>query len=468
MTNISDEEFARPEEDLKKIGDEKTAELEYALGRIGLRERILVRPSATLRARLAQKDTDKRFIETSIGRILFNNILPQEINFYNNRVDKKNMQEIVAQSLEMCGMERVAVILDNIKDLSGRYLTQSGLSFGMDDIPILPQKAAIVKHTEGRIDEIETQYDMGLLTFQERRSKIIAEWTDARDKVSKICKQALNKNSSVYSIIESGARGTWTQLNQIIGMKGQVANPAGEIIELAVKSSFKEGLGVLEYFISTHGARKGLADTALRTSSAGYLTRRLVDVSQDVVINIPDCKDTEGFVLTKTESDSIDINFYDRLIGRTAMKQIPDEDGTVIVPKNSLITKEHILALKAAHIDRAHIRSILSCKATKGLCQKCYGIDLAYNTLAKPGTAVGIIAAQSLGEPGTQLTMRTFHTGGVAGLDITQGLPRVEELFEARIPKNKAVISDVTGKVSISDKQRSIVSGASGKELLLI
>jgi len=466
MTNISDEELARKEEDIKKMGDERTAELEYALGRIGLRERIFVRPSTELRARLPEKDKDKRFIETSVGRILFNNILPSEISFYNNRVDKKNMQEIVAQCLERCGMERVATILDNIKELSGKYLTQSGLSFGMDDIPVLSEKTAIIKQAEQKIDEIEMQYEMGLLTFQERRSKIIAEWTEAREKVSKISKQALKKESSVYSIIESGARGTWTQLNQIIGMKGQVANPAGEIIELAVKSSFKEGLGVLEYFISTHGARKGLADTALRTSSAGYLTRRLVDVSQDVVINIHDCKDTQGMIISKKECDDLDVNFFDRLLNRTAAENLSDENGTVIVSKGSLITKEHVKALMLAHVESARIRSILSCKALKGLCQKCYGTDLAYNTLVKSGTAVGIIAAQSLGEPGTQLTMRTFHTGGVAGLDITQGLPRVEELFEARIPKNKAVIAEVSGKVSISEKQKSVVSGISGKELL--
>ncbi len=466
MTNISDEEFTRKEEDIKKMSDEKTAELEYALGRITLRERIFVRPSAELRARLSEKDTDKRFIETSVGRILFNNVLPNEVLFYNNRVDKKNMQDIISQCLERCGMPRVAIILDNIKDLSGIYLTQSGLSFGMDDIPILPEKTGIVRQTEEKIDQIETQYEMGLLTLKERRSKIISEWTEAREKVSKFCKQALNKNSSVYSIIESGARGTWTQLNQIIGMKGQVANPAGEIIELAVKSSFKEGLGVLEYFISTHGARKGLADTALRTSSAGYLTRRLVDVSQDVVINIDDCKDTEGAIITKEESDTIDINFYDRLLGRTTAEKIVDEAGTVLVSNGTLMTKEHVQLLRTAHIETARIRSILSCKTFKGLCQKCYGIDLAYNSLVKLGTAVGIIAAQSLGEPGTQLTMRTFHTGGVAGLDITQGLPRVEELFEARIPKNRAVITEVSGKVSLSDKQKSIVSGTTGKELL--
>ncbi|MBI2645053.1 DNA-directed RNA polymerase subunit beta' [Candidatus Uhrbacteria bacterium] len=413
MTNISDEEFARAEQDVRKISDERTAELEYAMGRIGLRERIFVRPSVELRGRLPEKDMEKRFIETSVGRILFNNILPNDILFYNNRVDKKNMQEIVAQCLERCGMERVAVILDNIKELSGRYLTQSGLSFGMDDIPILSEKTDIIKQAEQKIDEIETQYEMGLLTFQERRSKIITE-----------------------------------------------------CIELAVKSSFKEGLGVLEYFISTHGARKGLADTALRTSSAGYLTRRLVDVSQDVVINIHDCKDSEGALMIKEESDAIDINFYDRLIGRTAAESIADASGTVIVSKGALITKEHIRVLRDAHIETVRIRSILSCKASKGLCQKCYGVDLAYNILAKPGTAVGIIAAQSLGEPGTQLTMRTFHTGGVAGLDITQGLPRVEELFEARIPKNKAVIVEVSGKVSISDKQKSVVSAESGKEVL--
>ncbi|MEK7122494.1 MAG: DNA-directed RNA polymerase subunit beta', partial [Patescibacteria group bacterium] len=349
-------------------------------------------------------------------------------------------------------------MLDNIKEVCAKFLTESGLSFGMDDIPVLPEKGALIKEAESRIDEVQQQYDMGLLTFQERRTKVIAIWTETREKIARLSKGSLDKFGSVFSIIESGARGTWAQLNQIIGMKGLLTNPVGEIIELAVKSSFKEGLGVLEYFISTHGARKGLVDTALRTSNAGYLTRRLVDVAQDVVIKEIDCQDKEGLFVTRQECEQHDIDFGERIIGRVAAKDVLGPDGVTIAKRNDLLTKEHYQQMTVVGCTDIVIRSILTCRAMRGVCQKCYGLDLGANTLVKEGTAVGIIAAQSLGEPGTQLTMRTFHTGGVAGAgDITQGLPRVEELFEVRAPKNRAILAEVSGRISVSDKSRSVV-----------
>lgn len=464
MTALSEKENAREKETMKKFFSEEEAQLAYSLGSIRLDERIFVRVSEKLSRRVSMESGHTR-LETSIGRILFNAIFPDTLPYWNDTIDKKKMGEIVSHCLEVCGMDVTARILDDIKETCAQYLTESGLSFGMDDIPLLSEKPALLKEVAQHIDEVQGQYEMGLLTFQERRNKIITLWTEVRDKISKLAKQALPKGSSVATIIESGARGTWAQLNQIIGMKGLLANPSGEIIELAVKSSFKEGLGVLEYFISTHGARKGLVDTALRTSNAGYLTRRLVDVAQDVVITQTDCLDKGGLEITKQEGADLDIDFYDRVFGRVSAENISDAAGKVLVKRGEYVSKDSVFALRESGIERIRIRSLLTCKTIRGACQKCYGLDPAYNAFVKEGTAVGIIAAQSLGEPGTQLTMRTFHTGGVAGVDITQGLPRVEELFEARIPKVRAVISEVAGKISISAKQRSVVDQF-GKELI--
>ncbi len=464
LTSMSDEEQER-KTGVKYFSDEDEAILAYSVRVIGLQEKIILRPSLLLRDRISEKIFDEhgRF-ETTLGRILFLRIFPPEIKFQNTPIDKKGLQEIVATCLERCGMDRTAQLLDNIKDQCAHYLTQSGWSFGMGDVPIIQQKYEIIKEAEISIDGVEEQFGMGLLTFVERKSRIIEIWTETRERIAKFSRQALDKKSSVYSIIESGARGNWTQLNQIIGMKGLVANPTGETIELAVKSSFKEGLEVLEYFISTHGARKGLVDTALRTSSAGYLTRRLVDVSQDVVVREHDCGDTEGSSVTQKESERINLNVVDRCIGRILLKDITDANGTVIVKKGELLHKDSIKQLKELNLESITIRSALACKSLRGLCQLCYGIDPGYNELVKLGTAVGIIAAQSLGEPGTQLTMRTFHTGGVAIGDITQGIPRVEELFEARIPKQKAILAEVSGKAIVSTKKRTLVDGKTGKE----
>ncbi len=464
MTAFAQGEAKKHQEHIKRFSSEQEAILAFSLEAIRLNEKILVRVSDTL-AKRAQLKTEHSRLETSLGRILFNNLFPETLPYWNDTIDKKKMGEIVSLCLEMTGMDITAGILDEIKELCAYYLTQSGLSFGMDDIPLLSEKPALLKEATKRIDDVQGQYENGLLTFQERRNKIIGIWTEVRDKISKLAKQALPKGSSVATIIESGARGTWAQLNQIIGMKGLLANPSGEIIELAVKSSFKEGLGVLEYFISTHGARKGLVDTALRTSNAGYLTRRLVDVAQDVVITESDCLDKEGLEITKQEGAEFDLDFYERVFGRVSAENISDAEGKVLVKRGEYITKEQVIALRESGGERMRIRSLLTCKTVRGVCQKCYGFDPAYNSLVKEGTAVGIIAAQSLGEPGTQLTMRTFHTGGVAGVDITQGLPRVEELFEARIPKVRAVISEVAGTVHISKKQRIVVD-QSGKEVL--
>ena len=463
MTQMGDEESER-NEGLKTFSNETEGITAYLLKTIGLQEKILVRPSASLRTKLGEEQQHQSRLETTIGRIIFNNCLPPEISFYNVPLGKKKLSEIVLMSLDRCGMQRTAQLLDHIKEVCTKYLTESGLSFGMADIPTLAEKPALIKDAEKRINDVQNQYEMGLLTSQERKGRVIMIWTEVRDTIAKMCEKALDRKGSTYSIIESGARGSLTQLNQVVGMKGLVANPAGEIIELAVKSSFKEGLDVLEFFISTHGARKGLADTALRTSSAGYLTRRLVDVAQDIVVTEEDCGDRVGFTIAKNDNGT-DADITERFIGRVVAQDVKNEKKKVIVKAGELITKEHQKKMREEGIESIAVRSLLTCVTLDGICKQCYGIDLAYNEMVKEGTAVGIIAAQSLGEPGTQLTMRTFHTGGVAQADITQGLPRVEELFEARPPKNRAIMAEVSGTAAINERARSTIE-PSGKEVL--
>ncbi len=462
MTFMPPEEEEKKTEALKYFSDDSEALLAYSTGFVGLQQKIRVRTSGLNPEKV---HTDETYIETTSGRLLFNRLLPNVIPFQNVTLAKKNLGEIISLILDKEGIENTAEVLDAIKETCFKYLTRSGLSFGMGDVPVLPGKAILIAEAEDRISETEEQYLMGLLTHQERKSRIITIWSEARDKIYAQCRNLLGKDNSIYSIIESGARGTWAQLNQVIGMKGLMASPSGEIIELAVKSSFKEGLTVLEFFISTHGARKGLSDTALRTSNAGYLTRRLVDVAQDIVIMGLDCKDTEGVLFTKKGSDAIDVDFYTRLIGRIPLKNIENTAGDVIAKKNEIILRPEMQDIKDARIEEVVLRSPLTCREIHGICRKCYGLDLARNGDVELGTAVGIIAAQSLGEPCTQLTMRTFHTGGVAGVsDITQGLPRVEELFETRPPKAKAVMAEVSGRVSITHKQKTVVAG--GKEVM--
>lgn len=413
----------------------------------------------------------------NVGRILFNRILPKELGFFNEQVTTKNLGDLIKFSIEIVGKERTAVLLDDIKDLGFRYLTLSGYSWGMEDLPDLVGKKDILGLGDTQIDEVNDQFQQGLLTKSERHSKIIEIWTGVKDKIVQLGKDSLAKEGPVLSMITSGARGSWAQVTQMVGMKGLVSNPAGEIIELPIKASFKEGFDVLEYFISTHGSRKGLSDTALRTANAGYLTRRLVDVSQDVVVREEDCGDKKGMLYTKKDSEEIGVNILERVWGRVSLEKITDpKTGKVIVDKDELITEDVVRRLKDFDLQQITVRSVLTCKMTKGVCAKCYGYDLAYNELVKPGVAVGIIAAQSIGEPGTQLTMRTFHTGGIAGTDITQGLPRVEELFEARPPKRKAILAEEDGLVSISDapkkiedaKGRIIFSTSHGQKILKI
>ncbi len=431
----------KPQE-MKYFANKNEALMAYQLHHIGIRDAIRVR-------------IDGKTVISSVGRILFNEILPKEFQYVNDVMDKKTLTPLIGRILNKLGNEKTVEILDNIKTMAFHNLTKSGISWGMNDLRTPPDKYKVLEEAEKVTDEIRMHYESGLLTDEERRMKVIETWARAKDAIQKISKAALDRNGPIFAMIESGARGSWGQITQMMGMKGLVTNPAGETIELPVKASFLEGFDVLEYFISTHGARKGLSDTALRTANAGYLTRRLIDVAQDVVITEEDCKDTEGVVLTSVESEDLGIKIVDRILGRTVLEPIIDpKTKKVIAKKNELITEEVHQKLKELQIDKVHIRSVMTCRTIYGLCQRCYGYDLGYNKVVSIGIAVGIIAAQSIGEPGTQLTMRTFHTGGVAGQDITQGLPRVEELFEARPVKRPALMAEVAGQVSVQELEK--------------
>ncbi len=402
---------------------------------------------------LIKVKTDKGLLETSIGRIIFNDALPEDYPFYNSLIKIRNLEKIIREVIDKYGFEKTEEILDNIKQLGFEYSTWAGISWGMDDLIVPPQKKQIIADAEKEREKIEAHFKKGLLSREEKTARVIEIWSGVKAKIEELVPKTLPQDGSVFQIIDSGAKGSWGQPVQMAGMKGLVINPAGKIIELPVKSSFKEGFDILEYFISTHGARKGTADTALRTSTAGYLTRRLADVSHEIIVMEEDCKDSQGFVIYKKEADEIGQNFVYKIFGRVSL-----EDIKSICKKGEVIDwskAEKISANK--QIEKITVRSPLSCKSVRGICQKCYGWDLGNNRLIKMGQAVGIVAAQSIGEPGTQLTMRTFHTGGVAGGgDITTGLPRVQEVFEARVPGGKAEISQIDGKVLEITKDRII------------
>ena len=420
----------------------------YELGLIDLRTKIKLRNNSWDKAKPLTSKSSERFIETTVGRIIFNQSLPKELIFINKVMDSGALKDLVADALDIIGEENTVKLIDKIKNIGFKYATKSGLSWGMDDVKIPDAKKGLIEKGDKNIDEIREQYEEGLLTENERRIKSIEVWNDIKSKISQEIPNTIGEESSVAYMINSGARSNWAVITQMGGMKGLVVNPSGETIELPIKSSFKEGFNVLEYFISTHGTRKGMADTALRTSTAGYLTRRLVDVAQDVIIHEKDCHDTEGTEVIADEHLDIGRTIATRLRGRTALKDIKNpKTKKVIVKANSQISKENVEEIEKTGIERVWIRSIVNCKAKRGICQTCYGYDLGKNKLVNIGQAVGIVTAQAIGEPGTQLTMRTFHSGGVAGKDITQGLPRVEEIFEARSPKGKAIISEVDGKV---------------------
>ncbi len=452
-----------PEVDLKKVDKKKIKHFSSVDEVILLYEAGKLNFHDLVRVKIEKKG---ELIITTPGRIIFNQILPKGMDFINDKMDAGSLKKLVREILQKYGREVTVKFIDDLKKLGFKYLTISGLSWGMGDLPFIPEKQKILEEAEKQVEEVKEQYNLGLLTDAERHVKIIEIWTMAKDKIVSLAKDSLDRSGSIYSIIDSKARGHWGQLTQVIGMKGLVSSPSGDIIELPVKGNFKEGFDVLEFFISTHGSRKGLSDTALRTANAGYLTRRLVDVSQDVFVTQEDCGTTKGIVLTKEESEKLGHTLGERVLGRYSLEDVVDpKTKKVLIPKDTLITEKEKEIIEKLDLPSLKIRSVLTCSAKRGVCQKCYGWDLGYNELVKKGATVGIVAAQSIGEPGTQLTMRTFHTGGVAGADITQGLPRVEEIFEARTPKNKAILAERDGVVTIEQQQRTI-KDAAGKVVL--
>ena len=421
--------------------------LAYEFGAVDLRAKIRVAITDTPKYKNAV-EAGKDFIDTSVGGLLFNSVLPDDFDFVSGEIQKKDLGRMVAVLITRYGRGAVPPILDKIKELGFKYATVSGISWGIDDLKIPKEKPKLVKEGQVQALEVERQYNDGLLTDNERYRKVVEIWSGVMKRVNGLVPKALDEFGSVYMMVASAARGSWEQVAQISGMRGLVRNPANRIIELPIISNYKEGLGVLEYFISTHGARKGAADTALKTSAAGYLTRRLVDVAQDVIVEERDCKGDEGLRFTRNEAEDYGRGFANSVFGRVLIRDARDQHGTVLFKKGHLLSFEDAEAIEKGEIAEIHLRSPLTCRTLRGICQSCYGYDLGTNDLVVVGEAVGIIAAQAIGEPGTQLTMRTFHTGGVVvGGDITLGLPRVEELFEIRVPASHAIISEYEGIV---------------------
>jgi len=422
----------------KTFRDQDEAIFAYESGYVGLHARIKVR-------------YNDEFMETTVGRLIFNEVIPENMGYYNEVIDKKVVAEIIGECYRRNGFEATAKMLDGIKKLGFKNATKAGITVGVTDVTIPPEKPQIIADAEAEVEKVEQQYSKGLITEDERYERVTSIWKRATDQVTESLLAHLDHLNPIYMMAISGARGSIQQIRQLAGMRGLMADPSGEIIDLPIRSNFREGLTVLEYFISTHGARKGLADTALRTADSGYLTRRLVDVAQDVIVRENDCGTTTGFVVEAIkDGDDVIETLEERIIGRFAMKPIiHPETGEVIVPANTEIKEEDAKKIVEAGITKVEIRSVLTCKTRYGTCRLCYGRNMATGFPVEIGEAVGIMAAQSIGEPGTQLTMRTFHTGGVAGEDITQGLPRVEELFEARKPKGQAIIAEFDGVIKI-------------------
>ena len=433
--------------------------LAYELGQVDLHAKIKLRTKV-----LVTKRRFTRIIDTTVGRAIFNAALPEELRYIDEEMDKGRLRQLVAECYHRLGPEATATMVDEIKDLGFAYATRSGLTIAVNDITIPEEKEEILRQISAEAEEIERQYRRGLITENEQYVKKVELWTEGMDEVTEAVARALDPMGSIWLMAASGAtKGGFQPIRQMAGMRGLMADPSGRIIELPIRSNFREGLTALEYFISTHGARKGLADTALRTADAGYLTRRLVDVAQDSMINGEDCGTKGGIWIAAERREEIGETFEERIWGRLATADIVNpEDGEVIVQRGEMISKERAAEIEEAGISDVYVRSPLACQLRHGVCRNCYGRDLARGDVVKMGQAVGIIAAQSIGEPGTQLTLRTFHTGGVVEgehRDITHGLPRVQELFEARTPKGLAIVSDMEGTVQIlhEDGLRKIV-----------
>ncbi len=407
-----------------------------------------------LQAEVQIRDPEQEggWLKTTVGRIIFNEGMPPELGFRNQEMDSNALSQLVADCYKRLGSQGTTKALESIKNLGFHYATRSGTTIAINDVEVPAKKKDIMEWADKEIEDLEEQFQTGLFTEEERYNRAVAIWTQASDRMTEAITETLPNYGGIYTMAASGAKGNIAQIKQMAGMRGLMSDPRGRIIDLPIKSSFREGLTVLEYFISTHGARKGLTDTALRTADSGYLTRRLVDVAQNVIILEKDCGTTAGFWLESQPENTLMPSLRDRLVGRVAAAPVADPNtGEILVERNQEIDETTATTIAEASIQRVQVRSPITCAARKGLCRLCYGRSLATGKPALLGEAMGIIAAQSIGEPGTQLTMRTFHTGGVAGLDITSGLPRVEELFEARAPRGMAILSEMDGKVEIED-----------------
>ncbi|KSU78429.1 MULTISPECIES: DNA-directed RNA polymerase subunit beta' [Fictibacillus] len=477
--------------------DANEAIVAYENGYVHLHTRIAV-PVSTLNKPSFKEHQQNMMLMTTVGKLLFNEILPESFPYINepttnnlqietpekyflpqaanikeeiakhDEVDpfkKGILGKIIAEVFKRFKITETSKMLDRMKELGFKYSTRAGITVGVSDIVVLPEKQGILEKAEEKVTTVTKQFRRGLITEDERYERVINIWSQAKDEIQQKLMLTLDKRNPIFMMSDSGARGNASNFTQLAGMRGLMANPAGKIIELPIKSSFREGLTVLEYFISTHGARKGLADTALKTADSGYLTRRLVDVAQDVIVREDDCGTDRGLkVAAIKEGNEVIENLYERLVGRTAFRTVyHPETNEVLVSKNEQITEDSAQAVVDAGVQEVTLRSVFTCDTRHGVCKKCYGRNLATGSDVEVGEAVGIIAAQSIGEPGTQLTMRTFHTGGVAGDDITQGLPRIQELFEARNPKGQALISELEGTVininESKEKREILVQG---------
>ena len=467
----------------KVFRDKDEAIMAYSDGVVGLHAPIRVR---------MEKDGESGLTWCTVGFIIFNESIPQDLGFadrskpenkfrlevcyapkdpstleiksgdeiVNFKVGKKQLGQIIDRCIRHYGTSETAIVLDKIKATGFKYSTKGAITVAVSDAIIPPQKKEIIAAAEAKIDDVKKIYRRGFLTNNERLSMVIKIWNDATDQIADALKGNLDEFNPIFMMADSGARGSMSQIKQLAGMRGLISNTSGAVIEIPIRANYREGLNVLEYFISSRGARKGLADTALRTADSGYLTRRMVDVSQDVIIREDDCGTTEGLTVSAImEGNQVIEKLDDRLVGRYLLDNFVDEaTGEVIVDNEHMMTEDDVEKIMATEPKSVTIRSILCCRSKHGVCKKCYGSNLATGLPVTVGEAVGIIAAQSIGEPGTQLTMRTFHTGGIASTeDITQGLPRVEELFEARRPKHSAIISEISGKVTVTEDKKSRV-----------
>ena len=452
-------------------GSVNLAMLAYENKEITLHQNIFVHRTV----KLADGTKVSGFTETTVGLLIFNENIPQDLGFIDRskaenalkfevefHVGKKQIKQILEKVINTHGATTTAEVLDNVKAMGYKYSTQAAMTVSISDMTVPPQKPQMIADAQDTVDKITRQYKRGLITDEERYKEVIETWKDTDDALTKALLTGLDKYNNIFMMADSGARGSINQIRQLAGMRGLIANTSGSTIEMPIRANYREGLNILEYFISSRGARKGLADTALRTADSGYLTRRLVDVSQDVIIHEEDCGTDEGIeIYTIKNGNEMIEPLQERLLGRYLMDDLYDpKTGNLIVSKNKLINENDAKKIVDAGVERVTIRSVLNCHAKHGVCAKCYGANMSNNNLVAVGEAVGVIAAQSIGEPGTQLTMRTFHTGGIASAeDITQGLPRVEELFESRRPKNAAIIAKFGGKVRMEEikKTRNVI-----------